>query len=104
MGDVLQGDHSERVLQTSINSLSPNNQATIALNRLPLPENVTFHSVIGDRGRGNSPDSSDGVVPYWSSHVAPVESELIVPCNHSVPDSLEAAQELRRILKAHLER
>jgi hypothetical protein len=43
-------------------------------------------------------------VPYWSSHVAPVESELIVPCNHSVPDSLEAAQELRRILKAHLER
>ena len=53
-------------------------------------------------GKGNAPDCSDGVVPYWSSHVTPVASEKIVPCNHSVPDNPEAAAELKRILKLHL--
>ena len=100
--DVIQGDEPKIPLPTSINSLSPNNRATVALNKLPLPKDITFHSVIGDRGKGNTPESSDGVVPYWSSHVAPVTSEKIVPCNHSVPDNNEAAEELKRILKLHL--
>jgi hypothetical protein len=69
---------------------------------LPLPKKITFHSVIGDRGKGGTPNSSDGVVPYWSSHVAPVASELIVASDHSVPNSLQASEELKRILKLHL--
>ena len=101
-GDVLKGDDPTDRLPTSINSLSPSNRSTIALNKLPLPSDITFHSIIGDRGNGNAPDCSDGVVPYWSSHVMPVASEKIVPCNHSVPDNLEAAKELERILKLHL--
>ncbi|MGL4400957.1 MAG: alpha/beta hydrolase, partial [Luteolibacter sp.] len=64
---------------------------------------IHFHSVVGDRGRNDTPDSSDGIVPYWSSNVSPVKSELIVPCNHGVPDNGTAAQELKRILKLHLE-
>ena len=40
------------------------------------------HSIIGDRGRGNTPNSSDGVVPYWSSHLSSAESEKIVPTGH----------------------
>lgn len=88
---------------TSINTLSPSNRDTVALNKLPLPRHIRFHSIIGDRGKGDTPDSSDGVVPYWSSHVEPVESELIVPSDHSVPNSPEAAEELKRILKLHLE-
>lgn len=102
VGDVVQGESPEKHLPTSINSLSPGNRATVALNKLALPGDITFHSVIGDRGKCNTPDSSDGVVPYWSSHVTPVASEKIVPCNHSVPDSPEAALELKRILKLHL--
>jgi hypothetical protein len=101
-GDVLKGEDPTDRLPTSINSLSPRNRSTISLNKLPLPKSVTFHSIVGDRGKCNTPDSSDGVVPYWSSHVEPVASELIVPCNHSVPDSPEAAAELIRILKLHL--
>ena len=101
-GDVLQGEDPTDPLPTSINSLSPNNRATVALNKLALPGRITFHSVIGDRGKGDTPDSSDGIVPYWSSHVTPVASELIVPSNHSVPDNAEAAAELKRILKLHL--
>jgi hypothetical protein len=37
------------------------------------------HSIIGDRGKGDTPNSSDGVVPYWSSHLATAKSEKIVP-------------------------
>ncbi len=100
--DVAQGEDPSRRLPTSINSLSPDNPATLALNQLPLPDKIAAHSIIGDRGKGNTPESSDGVVPYWSSHVSPVASEKIVPSNHSVPDSPEAAEELKRILKLHL--
>jgi hypothetical protein len=103
VGDVVQGEDPTKRLPTSINSLSPGSPATVALNKLPLPEDITFHSVIGDRGKCNTPESSDGIVPYWSSHVAPVASEKIVPCNHSVPNNPEAAEELKRILKLHLE-
>ena len=102
VSDVIQGEKPEIFLPTSIHSLSPNNRANIALDKLALPGSITFHSVIGDRGKGNTPESSDGVVPYWSSHVTPVTSEKIVPSNHSVPDNTEAAEELKRILKLHL--
>lgn len=103
VGDVIEGETKPHLVPTSINSLSPTAPTTVALNKLPLPKGITFHSIIGDRGKGDTPHSSDGVVPYWSSRVTPVASEKIVPCNHSVPDSPEAAAELKRILKLHLE-
>lgn len=87
---------------SSINSLSPHSPTTKAMADLPLPKGVVFHSIIGDRGRGDTPESSDGVVPYWSSHVDGVASEKIVPSGHGVPDSPEAANELVRILQLHL--
>jgi triacylglycerol esterase/lipase EstA (alpha/beta hydrolase family) len=46
VGDVVQGDDPTKRLPTSINSLSPNNRATVALNKLALPGKITFHSVI----------------------------------------------------------
>lgn len=87
---------------TSINSLAPHAPTTRALADVPLPKGIGFHSIIGDRGKGNTPQSSDGVVPYWSSHVKPVVSEKIVPSGHGVPDNPEAAEELKRILLLHL--
>jgi pimeloyl-ACP methyl ester carboxylesterase len=103
MTDLMQGGDKNHPLPTSISSLSPKSRANIALNQLPLPPKIECHSVIGDRGRGDTPDSSDGVVPYWSSHVTPVTTELIVPSNHGVPDNAQAAVELERILKLHLQ-
>ncbi len=103
MGDVIIGDNPVKRMPTSINSLSPDNRMTVALNELPLPAHLPSHSIIGDRGRGDTPDSSDGIVPFWSSHVTPVASETIVPSNHAVPDNLEANSELKRILQLHLE-
>jgi HAMP domain-containing protein len=101
VGKVMQGEDTSGQM-TSIGSLSPNNPANLALNKLPLPRGVTFHSIIGDRGKGDTPNSSDGIVPYWSSHVTPVASEKIVSSNHGVPDNADAAVELKRILKLHL--
>jgi hypothetical protein len=101
VGKVAQGEAPSGQM-TSIGSLSPNNPANLALNKLPLPRGVTFHSIIGDRGKGDTPNSSDGIVPYWSSHVTPIASEKIVSSNHGVPDNADAAVELKRILKLHL--
>ncbi|MGD7653424.1 MAG: esterase/lipase family protein [Verrucomicrobiales bacterium] len=102
VGDAVQGTTKPHI-PTSINSLSPADRNTRVLGSLPLPSHIRFHSIIGDRGKGNSPESSDGVVPYWSSHVEPVESELIVPSAHGVPDDPQASIELQRILKLHLQ-
>jgi hypothetical protein len=98
VGDIAQGADTSHHLPTSIDSLSPNYPCNKALDTIPLPGRITFHSIIGDRGKCNTPASSDGVVPYWSSHITPVASELIVPSHHSPM----AAAELKRILKLHL--
>ena len=100
---ALKGDQAKPNMPNSISSLSPKNKSNVALGSMPLPRTITFHSIIGDRGRGDTPNSSDGVVPYWSSHIEPVQSELIVPSNHSVPDNVAAAAEVKRILKLHWE-
>ncbi len=103
MSNALAGDQAKPTMPNSISSLSPNDKSNIALGSMPLPRTITCHSIIGDRGKNNTPNSSDGIVPYWSSHVEPVASECIVPCNHSVPDNTQADEELKRILKLHLE-
>lgn len=85
---------------TSIGQLSPTSADIVALNLRPLRD-VPTHSIIGDRGRGNSPKSSDGLVPYWSSHLS-FGSETIVPSDHHVQDVPETADDLTRVLKEHL--
>ena len=47
---------------------------------------------------------SDGVVPYWSSHMETAESELIVPSGHGAHRSPQAIAEVERILKRHAHR
>ena len=69
------------------------------MNKLPITPGIPFYSIIGDRGRGDTPQSSDGVVAYWSSHLDGAQSELIVPSNHSSPQNPQAIAEVRRILE-----
>ena len=85
---------------TSGTQLSPDSYSIQGLKGLAVRE-VPTHSIIGDRGKGDTPDSSDGVVPYWSSHITWGE-EKIVPADHSVQDAPETAEEMKRILKEHL--
>jgi pimeloyl-ACP methyl ester carboxylesterase len=98
--DALNPKGRRRIVPTSIQGLSPNSPLLRALDRLPIE--APHHSIIGDRGRGDTPNSSDGVVPYWSSHLASAQSEIIVPTGHEPMTDPRALEEIRRILRLNL--
>lgn len=102
VGDALEIVGGKVDIPTSINGLSPKSTALIAMDKLPIQ--APYHSIIGDRGKGNSPNSSDGIVPYWSSHLAGAQSELIVPGPHGSYERPESVAELKRILLLQVRR
>jgi hypothetical protein len=84
---------------TSIDTLSPNDRFVRILNTLRIADHTPYYSIIGDRGRGDTPHSSDRVVPYWSSHLDGAQSERIVPSGHSAHENKEGMEEVDRILR-----
>ncbi|PYL91300.1 MAG: hypothetical protein DMF16_02810 [Verrucomicrobia bacterium] len=86
-------------LPNSVDTLAPNNRFVMAINKIPMTKQIPYHSIIGDRGRGDTPNSSDGVVAYWSSHLDGAKSERIVPSGHGSPLNPEAIAEVHRILQ-----
>lgn len=86
----------------SIGQLSPKSPFIKGLQYSFPGRGIPVHSIIGDRGKGDTPESSDGIVPYWSSHLPWAASETIVPSGHSVQDDLKSAVEMRLILREHL--
>jgi pimeloyl-ACP methyl ester carboxylesterase len=89
-------------IPNSIDTLSPNNRFVKSMNTLPIAKGVPYHSIIGDRGRGDTPNSSDGVVAYWSSHLDEAKSERIVPSGHAAQQNPQGIAEVARILKEHV--
>ena len=89
-------------LPNSIDTLSPNDPFVKEMNALSMAKRIPYHSIIGDRGRGDTPNSSDGVVPYWSSHLEGAESETIVPSGHGAQHTPQAIAEVLRILHEHI--
>ena len=85
----------------SVDTLSPNSRFVKAINTLPVTPGVPYDSIIGDRGRNDSPNSSDGIVPYWSSHMDGAKSEHIVPSGHSAHQDPRAIADVLHILKEH---
>lgn len=81
---------------SAVRTLSPKSTALIAVSELPI--SVPYHSVIGQLHPGPKEQGSDGVVPYWSSHLAGAQSELIVRSGHGVIDNPDAIREVIRIL------
>ncbi|MES2661293.1 MAG: alpha/beta fold hydrolase [Verrucomicrobiota bacterium] len=86
----------------SVDTLAPNNDFVVAVNEVPIHPGIPYHTIAGDRGRGDSPNSSDGVVPYWSSHQSAAKSELIVPSKHGAHQTEKAIAEVDRILRENL--
>jgi pimeloyl-ACP methyl ester carboxylesterase len=84
-----------------IDTLAPDNGFVVALNTVPITPGIPYHTIAGDRGRGDSPNSSDGLVPYWSSHLPGAKSERIVPTRHNAQQHPEAIEEVHRILTLH---
>jgi hypothetical protein len=87
----------------SVDTLAPNNDFVLALKEIPITPGIPYHTILGDRGKGDSPDSNDGYVPYWSSHLPGAKSQKIVPSHHSAHQNDEAIVEVRRILDQHIE-
>jgi pimeloyl-ACP methyl ester carboxylesterase len=90
-------------MPNSVDTLEPNDRFVEAVNKLPITRGIPYHSIIGDRGRGDTPNSSDGVVPYWSSHLQGAQSELIVDSDHGAQYNPQAIREVERILRLHRE-
>lgn len=86
-------------LPNSVDTMAPNNRFVMGINTIPITSGIPYHSIIGDRGRGDTPNSSDGVVPYWSSHLYGARSEFIAPCDHGSPKNPQAIAEVHRILQ-----
>ena len=104
---LLVTDPAARTLKrmpNSVDTLEPNDRFVRAVNQLPISRGIPYNSIIGDRGRGNTPNSSDGVVPYWSSHLEGAKSELIVGSGHDAQTNPEAIKEVGRILKVNVAR
>ena len=111
--DVLQGQARRnpvlgkmlaKGVPTSVDNLSDKSQFVKTSMSLPLRPGLHVHSIIGNVKQKplTDPECSDGFVPYQSSHLDGVESELVVPSGHSAHENPEAVAEMRRILLLHL--
>ena len=96
----LEKDIGLKHMPTGINGLSPRSPVLLGMDTLKIQ--APYHSIIGDRGKGDTPNSSDGVVAYWSSHLAGAQSELIVPGPHGSFALPQTISELKRILRLNL--
>lgn len=76
----------------------------IALTQNVVPRSgFQFHSIMGNITQETDPKlTTDGIVPYKSSHLNGALSEKIIQGGHSIQETPEAILELRQILRLHL--
>ena len=86
---------------TGIDNLRPDSPTLLLLNSLNISSSVPCHSIIGNRENSFTPGGTDGIVPYWSSHLDQAKSELVVKAGHSTHRVPLAIQEVRQILLLH---
>ncbi len=96
---VKDGGRRRNVVTNSVQNLDRADPFIVAAASLPMSPTVTFHSIIARRdARIPLEQSSDGLVPYWSSHLPGAMSETVITSGHSVQETAAAIIELRRIL------
>ncbi|WP_165250799.1 esterase/lipase family protein [Paludisphaera soli] len=87
---------------SSIETLATDSPILMAILDMKPAADVVFHSIIGSVRADNRRQTTDGVVPYRSSHLDGVASEKIVRSDHGVQKDPLAVREVRRILQEHL--
>src|SRR5262249_19378291 len=100
-------------IPTSVELLAPNSPPLMLLANRPKPDGVRYHSIIAvappsetrlERLRAGYPcrEEGDGVVSFRSAHLEGVDSEFLVPADHThVHHHPLAVREVRRILTEH---
>jgi len=87
---------------TSAGELVPGHPLLSGLCDLKIDPSVHCHSIIADLHDPPSKGASDGIVPYSSSHLDGVDSELLVRGLHVCLNHPAVIQEVRRILMEHV--
>jgi pimeloyl-ACP methyl ester carboxylesterase len=88
-------------LVSSIDLLGEGDATLAALDETPIAPWVVAHSIVGNIANGPLQSSTDGVVPYRSSHLESAKSEYVVPASHFLQDDPRTIAELKRILVEH---
>ena len=73
----------------------------MALCDLEIDRSIRTHSIIADLRTPPLPGASDGIVPYWSSHLESTASEVLTHGHHVCLDNPAVIQETRHILREH---
>ncbi|WP_313642386.1 alpha/beta hydrolase [Stenotrophomonas sp.] len=93
----------EPVVTNSIENLKASDPFIKASSALPIVPGLKYHSIIAKRkSEVPTPESDDGLVPYWSAHLDGALSEKVIVSGHSVQETPEAVLEVRRILRQDL--
>jgi pimeloyl-ACP methyl ester carboxylesterase len=87
---------------TSGAELAPNHPLLMKLGDLGIDRSVRSHSVISDLRDPPKPDGTDGIVPFSSSHLDGVASELLVHGVHTCLNHPSVIEEIERVLLEHL--
>jgi pimeloyl-ACP methyl ester carboxylesterase len=87
---------------TSIDGMASDNPILQTMATLPLAPGVTGHSIVAVLPGMEIKTGNDGVVEYKSAHIEGVESEFIVRYEHSAQGHPFAIEEVRRILREHI--
>ena len=95
--------NTKKIKLRSIDNLSPTDPFIFEYIKRPVRSDVTYHSIIGTRKSDIGPGSSDGVVPYESSHIDFAASERLVHSGHGAHENPDAIDEVKRILLLHLQ-
>ena len=94
--------NTKKIRFDAISNLSATSPFIIVYNRVPVCDDVPYHSIIGIGDFEIGPGSSDGVVPYESSHIDFAVSERLIASDHDAPNHPDAIDEVKRILLLHL--
>lgn len=89
-------------IPSSIDGMSSDNPVLQALVTIPLRPGVVGHSIISVKPGMDLASGNDGVVEYNSAHLEGVESELVVRSGHSCQEHPFTIEEVRRILREHV--
>jgi hypothetical protein len=88
-------------LPTSVGELATGHPLLTALCDLGIDPSVRSHSIIADLRNPPAPGASDGIVPYSSSHLERVASEVLIHDQHVCLHNPTVIREVRDILKEH---
>jgi pimeloyl-ACP methyl ester carboxylesterase len=89
---------------SSVDAMTPGSSLIVGLAPAPLAPGVIGHSIIAVKGDGPFQQDTDGVVAYSSAHLDGMASELVVTSGHSVQQTPDAIEEVRRILLERIAR